>query len=85
MTLGADGALARGACVAEAAGVPARPIDTTGAGDVVAGVLLAALAANDFDPAAIGPALPVAVEAASRSTEGWGAIDSLPDPMPVPA
>ena len=85
VTLGADGAIARGSCVADVPGVPARPIDTTGAGDVVAGVLVAALDAGGFDPAAIGPALPAAMEAAARSTEGWGAIDALPDPMPVPA
>jgi sugar/nucleoside kinase (ribokinase family) len=85
ITLGTDGALARGAVHCAVGGFPVKPIDTTGAGDVVAGVLIAALAAQDFDPAAVTGALPLAIEAASRSTEGWGAIDSLPDPMPVPA
>jgi fructokinase len=84
ITLGTDGALARGAVHAAVGGFPVHPIDTTGAGDVVAGVLIAALAAKGFDPSAITSALPVAIEAASRSTEGWGAIDSLPD-MPEPA
>ena len=83
VTLGADGALARGAITAAVGGVPARPIDTTGAGDVVTGVLIAALGAADYAPEAIASALPAAIEVASRSTEGWGAIDSLPDPMPV--
>ena len=85
VTLGTDGAMARGAVHAAVGGFPVQPIDTTGAGDVVAGVLIAALAAQDFDPAAIASALPAAIEAASRSTEGWATIDSLPDPMPVPA
>jgi fructokinase len=78
VTLGADGALARGRARADVGGVPARVVDATGAGDVVTGVLVAALAAADFDPEAIAEALPAAVEAASRSTEGWGAVDALP-------
>jgi sugar/nucleoside kinase (ribokinase family) len=78
VTLGADGALARGAAVADVAGVPARAIDTTGAGDVVTGVLVAALDRRGRDGAAIADALPSAVAAAARSTEGWGAVDALP-------
>jgi sugar/nucleoside kinase (ribokinase family) len=82
VTLGANGALARGAASIVASGPAATVVDTTGGGDVVAGVLLAALAANRFDPGAIADALPVAVECASRSVEGWGAIDALPVSMP---
>jgi sugar/nucleoside kinase (ribokinase family) len=78
VTLGGDGAIARGLAEAEVPGVSATVVDATGAGDVVTGMLLAALAAANFDAAAIGGALPVAVEAASRSTEGWGAVDALP-------
>jgi fructokinase len=78
VTLGADGAIARGHARADVGGVPARVVDATGAGDVVTGVLVAALAAADFDPEAIARALPAAVEAASRSTENWGAVDALP-------
>jgi fructokinase len=59
-------------------GTDARVIDATGAGDVVTGVLVGALDANDFDPNCIAEALPAAVEAAARSTEGWGAVDTLP-------
>jgi sugar/nucleoside kinase (ribokinase family) len=80
VTLGADGALARGRVRADAPGIPARVVDATGAGDVVTGVLVAALAAADFEAAAIAEALPMALAAASRSTEGWGAVDSLPSP-----
>jgi len=78
VTLGADGALARGRARADISGVPARVVDATGAGDVVTGVLVAALSAADFDPGVIAQALPAAVEAAARSTERWGAVDSLP-------
>jgi sugar/nucleoside kinase (ribokinase family) len=67
----------------EVPGVPAKAIDTTGAGDVVTGVLVAALAAREFDPEAIADALPAAVATAARSTEGWGAIDALPESVSV--
>ena len=65
--------------LADAPGVPADAVDTTGAGDVVTGVLVAALATNGFSAEAAAAALPAAVAAAARATEGWGAIDSLPD------
>ena len=78
VTLGPDGALLRGAASADVPGTPADAIDTTGAGDVVTGVLVAALAAHAFSPEAVAAALPAAVAAAARATEGWGAIDSLP-------
>ncbi len=78
VTLGGDGALCRGDARADAPGIAAHVVDATGAGDVVTGVLVAALAAADFEPAAVAEALSTAVEAASRSTEGWGAVDALP-------
>jgi fructokinase len=78
VTLGPDGALLRGEVNAEAPGVRTATVDTTGAGDVVTGVLIAALSANGHSPDAAARALPAAVAAASRATEGWGAIDSLP-------
>jgi sugar/nucleoside kinase (ribokinase family) len=83
VTLGAEGALARGKADADVPGVPAEAIDTTGAGDVVTGVLLAALAAREFDPEAIADSLAGAVAVAARSTEGWGAIDALPESVTV--
>ncbi len=79
VTLGPEGAVLRGAATADARGVPARALDTTGAGDVVTGVLVAALAIGDHAAEAAAAALPIAVEAAARATEGWGAIDALPD------
>jgi fructokinase len=79
VTLGAEGAIARGKADADVPGVDVDTIDTTGAGDVVTGVLIAALAEREFDAKAIADALPAAVAVAARSTEGWGAIDALPE------
>jgi sugar/nucleoside kinase (ribokinase family) len=75
VTLGADGALLRGAggpC--DVAGVAAAPVDTTGAGDAVSGVLLAGLGAAAFNPAVLPDALSAAVHAAARVTEHFGAV-----------
>jgi ribokinase len=79
VTLGPDGALVRGAASAEAPGVPAAVVDTTGAGDVVTGVLAAALCTSGFSAQAVADALPRAVAAGARATEAWGALDTLPD------
>ena len=81
VTLGPDGALLRGAASADAPGVPAQAVDTTGAGDVVTGVLTAALSNSGFSPQAAADALGPAMTAAARATEGWGALDSLPEVM----
>jgi sugar/nucleoside kinase (ribokinase family) len=81
VTLGPDGALLRGAASADAPGVAAQAVDTTGAGDVVTGVLAAALSNSGFSPQAAADALGPAMTAAARATEGWGALDSLPEVM----
>ncbi len=81
VTLGPEGALLRGAAAADASGVPAATVDTTGAGDVVTGVLAAALSNSGFSPQAAADALGPAMSAAARATEGWGALDSLPEEM----
>ena len=47
---------------------------TVGAGDVLTGVLLAALSRGGFDPAALAEALPEAVAEGARATERWGAV-----------
>ena len=77
VTFGAEGALVRGEAVADVPGVVASVVDTTGAGDVLLGVLAAALASADFDPSAVARALPLAVSTAARSTESYGAFDAL--------
>lgn len=77
VTLGAEGALVRGEATADVPGVAAKAVDTTGAGDVLLGVLVAALANSSFDPGAVARALPLAVATAARSTESYGALDAL--------
>ena len=77
VTLGADGALLRGDASADAPGVRAHVVDTTGAGDALLGVTLAALVRSGYDPAAAAAALPRAVEVAARTTETFGAIGAL--------
>jgi fructokinase len=74
VTLGADGAVMRGAADAEVPGVPARPVSTVGAGDALAGVLLARLSQAEWAPEAAAAALPEAVTVAARVTEQWGAV-----------
>jgi sugar/nucleoside kinase (ribokinase family) len=54
--------------------VPARVVDTTGAGDALFGVVLAALVRSGHEPAAAAAALPRAVECVARTTESFGAI-----------
>ena len=75
VTLGADGAMLRGALRAEVPAVGCRVVNTAGAGDVLTGTLLAALACDQFEPAAVKAALPEAVAAAARACERWGAVD----------
>jgi fructokinase len=75
VTLGADGALLRGAGGdRDVPAVPASPVDTTGAGDAISGVLLARLGAAGFDLAVLPGALEEAVAVAARVTEQFGAI-----------
>ena len=76
ITLGPDGALARGALEHAVPGRAARVVATIGAGDAFFGTLLARLQAagwNAADPA-LGDALAAAAEAGARATETWGAV-----------
>ena len=74
VTLGSGGALLRGGGMRrDVPGVPARAVDTTGAGDTLMGVLLARLAASAFYGPTLAMALPEAVERAARATEHFGA------------
>jgi fructokinase len=76
ITLGPEGALARGALAYEVPGRAARVISTIGAGDAFFGTLLAGLQAagwNASDPA-LRDTLGAAAEAGARATESWGAV-----------
>jgi sugar/nucleoside kinase (ribokinase family) len=75
ITLGADGALLRGGGLdRDVRGVRATPVDRTGAGAAVTGVLLAGLARTGFYPAALAAMLPDAMEEGARATERYGAL-----------
>jgi sugar/nucleoside kinase (ribokinase family) len=76
ITLGPDGALARGAISDQVPGRAARVVSAIGAGDAFFGTLLARLQAagwNTADPA-LRDALGAAAEAGARATESWGAV-----------
>ncbi len=75
LTLGADGAILRGALELDVPSAPCRVLNTAGAGDVLTGTLLAALARGQLAPTAVMAALPEAVAAAGRACERWGAVD----------
>ena len=84
VTLGADGALLRGAVAADAPGRPGRRRRHDGRGrrrDRSAG--RRARRRTAYSAQAAADALPAAVAAAARATEGWGAIDALPDAIAV--
>ena len=74
ITLGAGGAILRGALRASAPGVPADVVNATGAGDAFFGVLIARLAGSAFYGASLAAALPEAAREAARATERWGAL-----------
>lgn len=77
VTLGAEGALVRGEVKADVPGVVANVTDTTGAGDSLLGVLVAALSISGFNAQVVARVLPRAVDIAALSTQGFGATDSL--------
>jgi fructokinase len=73
ITLGEEGAIARGEVRVSVPGVRATVVDATGAGDTLTGVLVAHLARTDFYPAAIAVGLREAVAEAARTVGRWGA------------
>lgn len=76
VTLGAGGAILRGGRLDRDVPAPAvDPVDTTGAGDALMGVLLARLTLSGFYAPAIAAALPEAVAVAAGATQTWGAIE----------
>jgi fructokinase len=75
ITLGAGGAILRGAEQAAIAAAPAEVVSAMGAGDAFTGTLLAALIHSDFHLAAVAAALGDAARAAARACEHWGSLD----------
>ena len=73
VTLGARGAILRGELRHAVPGVPARVVNTAGAGDAFLGALLARLGQSDYYPATLAAALGEAAAEAARATERWGA------------
>ena len=75
VSLGADGALVRGAAQAHAPGVEVEVVSTLGAGDAFFGTLASEMARLGWDAPRAGEALPAAVEASARTCMRWGAWD----------
>jgi fructokinase len=73
VTLGADGALVRGAAEAHEPGIPTEVVSTLGAGDAFMGAFAAELARAGWDPAWAGDALTLAVEASAAACRSWEA------------
>jgi fructokinase len=74
VSLGAGGAILRGAARADVPGVPVEVVSTVGAGDCLMGVLLRHLTDAGYDPAAVAAGLPEAVEEAALACTRWGAV-----------
>jgi fructokinase len=74
VTLGAGGAVMRGAAEADADGIEVQVVSPLGAGDAFMGALIAGLAAAEWDATRAGEALDEAVEAGARACTHWGAI-----------
>jgi fructokinase len=74
VTLGAGGALARGAATAKAPGVDVEVASPLGAGDAFMGALAAGFAKRSWDPAAVGEALGEANAAGARACAEWRAV-----------
>ena len=74
VTSGRDGAVIRGEANATVDAVPARVVDTTGAGDAMTAALVAALTVGGGTPEALAAALPLGAFLAARATESLGAL-----------
>ena len=74
VTSGARGALIRGEVSGEVDAVPARVVDTTGAGDAMTAAFVAALTVGRGTPEALLAALPLGAFLAARATESLGAL-----------
>jgi fructokinase len=74
VTLGPDGALARGESEGWTAGVEVDVVSPMGAGDAFMGNLAAGLARRGWDASLVADALPDAVAAGAQACTSWGAI-----------
>jgi fructokinase len=75
VTLGAEGAVMRGACEAEAPSPEVEVVSTLGAGDAFMGTLLAGLSSRDWDLRRAGEVLEPALAAAAEVCTRWSALD----------
>ena len=75
VTLGAEGAVIRGACEAESPAPQVEVVSTLGAGDAFMGTLVAGLALRDWDASRAGEALGPALDAAAEACTRWAALD----------
>jgi sugar/nucleoside kinase (ribokinase family) len=75
VTLGAEGAVIRGACEAEAPAPEVEVVSTLGAGDAFMGTLVAGLARLDWDLSRADQTLPAALEVAADACTRWAALD----------
>jgi fructokinase len=75
ITLGPEGAMLRGELRMDVPGHSANVLSTLGAGNVLAGILLARLATSGFYPAAVAASLQEAVAESARCCERWGALE----------
>jgi fructokinase len=75
VTLGAEGAVARGAREAEVPAPQVEVVSTLGAGDAFMGTLVAGLARLDWDLGRADEVLPKALGAAADACTRWAALD----------
>lgn len=73
VTMGAEGAVMRGAAEAEAMSPVVEVVAPLGAGDAFMGALAAGLSRVGWDATRAADALPAAVEAGANACTGWGA------------
>lgn len=74
VTLGAEGAVARGEAEGSVQAPSVEVVSPLGAGDSFFGVLAARLQAHAFEPVAAGAALEDAAAAGAEACRGWGAL-----------
>jgi fructokinase len=75
VTLGAEGAVMRGAAEAEAPAEPVEVVSSLGAGDALMGTLVAEIAGRGWDASRADEALVPALGAAAQACGRWAALD----------